>query len=71
VPETAFVLVHTLREAMARETEAARLGGVVEIDGAYFCGHVRPANLKEDRKDRRLLKNRSGKRRVVVVSITR
>jgi len=64
--KTAFVLMHKLREAMARETAEARLQGEIEIDGAYFGGHVRPANVRKDRVDRRLLKNRSGKRRVVV-----
>ena len=43
-----------------------RLTGHVEVDGATFGGHVRPANAREDRVDRRLLQNRSGKRRVVV-----
>lgn len=43
------------------------LKGEVEVDGAYFGGHVRPENRKEDRKDRRLKENQSGKRRVVVV----
>jgi len=37
------------------------------VDGAAFGGHVRPANIREDRVDRRLLGNRSGKRRIVVV----
>ena len=40
--------------------------GDVEIDGAYFGGHVRPENRKEDRKDRRLAEHQTGKRRVVV-----
>jgi len=31
------------------------------------CGHVRPANKKVDRKDRRLAENQTGKRRVVVI----
>ena len=65
--KTAFVLMHKLREAIAAETRDARLGGEVEVDGAAFGGHVRPANLREERVDRRLLRNRSGKRRVVVV----
>jgi transposase-like protein len=65
--KTAFVLMHKLREAMAHETAEGRLAGEVEIDGAYFSGHVRPANAREDRADRRLLKNRSSKRRVVIV----
>lgn len=52
---TAFVLSHKLREAMASEVHAeGELSGTVEIDGAYFGGHVRPENRKEDRKDRRL-----------------
>ncbi|MDB5552714.1 MAG: family transposase [Rhizobium sp.] len=64
--KTAWVLAHKLREALAAETEFATLDGEVEIDGAYFGGHVRPENRKEDRKDRRLKKNQSDKRRVVV-----
>ena len=43
------------------------LDGTVEVDGAYFGGHVRPENRKEDRKDRRLAANRDADRRVVVV----
>ena len=64
--KTAFVLMHKLREAMAVETADTKLSNTVEIDGAYFGGHVRPANAKEDRVDRRLLENRTGKRRVVI-----
>jgi len=37
------------------------------VDGAYFGGYVQPANRKEDRKDRRLAENQTGKRRCVVV----
>jgi transposase-like protein len=65
--KTAFVLSHKLREAMAREQEGRMLDGVVEIDGAYFGGYVKPENRKEDRLDRRLAFNRSGKRQCVVV----
>lgn len=65
--KTAFVLMHKLREAMTAETREARLEGEVEVDGAAFGGHVRPANLRVQRIDRRRLGNRSGKRRVVVV----
>jgi transposase-like protein len=64
--KTAFVLMHKLREAMSAETVDATLSGEVEVDGAAFGGHVRPANMREERLDRRLLANRSGKRRVVV-----
>lgn len=66
--KTAFVLAHKLREAMASEIAGETLGGTVEVDGAYFGGHVRPANLKADRVDRRLAQNQTGKRRVVVVA---
>ena len=38
-----------------------------EVDGAYFGGHIRPANKAEDRVDRRLAKHQTGKRKVVVV----
>jgi transposase-like protein len=68
--KTAFVLAHKLREAMASEMKGATVGGagkIVETDGAYFGGYVRPANLRENRVDRRLASNKSGKRKVVVV----
>ena len=65
--KTAFVLAHKLREAMALEVQTGEvLAGHVEVDGAYFGGHVRPENRKEDRKDRRLKENQSPNRRVVV-----
>ena len=66
--KTAFVLSHKLREAMATEVQTVVvLDGHVEIDGAYFGGHIRPENAKADRKDRRLKEHQTGKRRVVVV----
>ncbi len=65
--KTAFVLAHKLREAMAAEIHTGEvLEGHVEIDGAYFGGHIRPENAKKDRKDRRLKRHQTGKRRVVV-----
>lgn len=67
---TAFVLAHKLREAMATEMKGSKLGGdgrKVEVDSAYFGGYVKPANLRENRLDRRLSRNRSGKRQCVVV----
>jgi len=69
--KTAFVLAHKLREAMAAEMDGQTLSGVVEVDGAYFGGYVKPENRKEDRKDRRLSENRTGKRRCVVVMRSR
>ncbi|KQT33691.1 transposase [Sphingomonas sp. Leaf412] len=65
--KTAFVLSHKLREAMALELRDRQLDGVVEIDGAYFGGYVKPENEKADRKDRRLAMNRTGKRQCVVI----
>lgn len=68
--KTAFVLAHKLREAMASELKGLTVGGpgrVVETDGGYFGGYVKPANYKENRRDRRLAKNQNGKRQVVVI----
>jgi TPR repeat protein len=42
-------------------------GETVEVDGGYFGGYIKPANHKENRRDRRLAKNQNGKRQVVVV----
>jgi transposase-like protein len=64
--KTAFVLAHKLREALAAETAGHTLDGEIEIDGAYFGGHIRPANFAEKRVDRRLAKHQTGTRRVVV-----
>jgi transposase-like protein len=66
----AFVLLHKLREAMAAELKGRVVGGegkTVEVDGGYFGGYVKPANLREDRRDRRFSRNKSGKRQVVVI----
>src|SRR6202048_3339782 len=68
--KSAFVLLHKLREAMAEEMKGRVVGGegkVAEVDGGYFGGYVKPANLKEDRIDRRFTRNQSGKRKVVVI----
>ena len=64
--KTAFVMAHKLREAIALSRSAEKLDGVVEVDGAYFGGYVKPTNLKTNRRDRRFLENQSGKRQVVV-----
>ena len=68
--KSAFVLVHKMREAMAEEMKGRVIGGegrVAEVDGGYFGGYVKPANLRENRVDRRLSENRTGKRKVVVI----
>jgi hypothetical protein len=66
--KTAWLLAHKIREALASEMANETVGGTVEIDGAYVGGHIRPANLKENRRDRRLAHNQTGKRRVVVIA---
>src|SRR5690349_3639289 len=69
--KTSFVLAHKMREAMASEVKTSdKIGGEgkkAEIDGGYFGGYVKPANLRENRRDRRLRMNQSGKRVCVVV----
>jgi transposase-like protein len=68
--KAAFVLSHKLREAMAEELKGRVVGGegkVVEVGGGYFGGYLKPANLRENRRDRRLLRNQNGKRKVVVI----
>jgi transposase-like protein len=68
--KSAFVLLHKIREAMTSEVRGQQIGGegkIAEVDGGYFGGYIKPANLREKRVDRRLLKNQNGKRQVVVV----
>src|SRR5208283_3566699 len=72
--KAAFVLCHKLREAMAEELKGRVVGGtgkVAEVDGGYFGGYVKPANLRENRRDRRLARYQTGKRQVVVVVLER
>jgi transposase-like protein len=66
--KTAFVLSHKIREAIAAQDKGAKVSGKVEIDGMHAGGYVKPANRVEDRRDRRLAGNRSGKREVVIVA---
>ncbi len=68
--KAAFVLLHKLREAMAEEMKGRVIGGegkTAEVDGGYFGGYVKPANHVENRVDRRLARNQTGKRKVVVI----
>ena len=68
--KTAWVLAHKLREALASEVKGYKLGGVgkvVEVDGAYFGGYIKPTNHRENRRDRHLVRNQNGKRQCVVV----
>jgi ISXO2-like transposase domain len=68
--KTSFVLAHKIREGMASEVRRSAIGGQgkrAEVDGGYFGGYVKPANHRENRRNRRLRQNQSGKRKVVVV----
>jgi hypothetical protein len=68
--KAAFVLCHKMREAMGIELKGRIVGGEgkeVEIDGGHFGGYVKPANHKDNRRDRRLASNQNGKRKAVVV----
>jgi transposase-like protein len=68
--KASFVLAHKLREAMAEELRGRQIGDdrpEAEVDGAYFGGHIRPANKAEDRVDRRRAEHQTGKRQVVVI----
>jgi transposase-like protein len=70
-PKSAFVLLHKLREATGSQVhnpDKPELSGTVEVDGAYFGGHVKPENRKADRRDRRLAEEQTGRRQVVVVA---
>lgn len=64
--KSAFVLFHKMREAMQDEYDNQSVEGEVEVDGAYFGGHIRPANNRKDRVDRRRKRYQTGTRRVVV-----
>jgi hypothetical protein len=69
--KTAFIIAHKLREAMGSEVhnpDEPELSGEVQVDGAYFGGHVKPENRRVDRKDRRLAEEQTGRRLVVVVA---
>ena len=65
--KTAFVLAHKIREAVTATDKGKTVSGDVEIDGCYVGGYVKPANWKENRRDRRRAVNQNGKRRVVIV----
>lgn len=64
--KSAFVLAHKLREAMAADA-VGKLDGIVEVDGSYYGGFIKQANIKAERIDRRRYRNKTGKRKAVVV----
>lgn len=78
--KTAFVLLHKIREAVGIEQHRHQLRGVVEIDGGYNGGHVRPYNNRSKRIDRRstrysekrqcvtIMRERGGRSRAFIMS---
>jgi transposase-like protein len=66
--KTAFVMAHKLREAIGANQTQGTLCGEVEIDGAYFGGHAKPANAKENRTDKREAEEATGKRQSLVIA---
>lgn len=66
--KTAFVLSHKIREALAADQARAVIDSEAAVDGAYFGGYIKPANRREDRKDRRRKIYQTGKRQVVIVA---
>jgi hypothetical protein len=66
--KSAYVNQQKLRQAMGSERNELWLSGKVEVDGAYFGGKVKPANMKKERVDRRKLKKlETSKERCVIV----
>ena len=64
--KTAFALLHKMREAIELSMREVRLTGVVEVDGKWAGGYIKPENVKINRVDRRTGPVRNGKARVVV-----
>lgn len=64
--KTAWVLCHKMRESLV-DTVEEKLTGEVEMDGCYVNKHVRPANNKSNRIDRRKKENQNPKKRTVMV----
>ena len=57
------------REALAATEPDYPLDGIVEIDGAWVGGHVRPNNRVVDRADRRAVENRAPAGRQVITTL--
>lgn len=64
---TAFVNLHKARQAMSSHRDDIRLTEEIELDGAYYGGKRKPANMKEDRVDRRLADDENKKRVIMVL----
>ena len=68
---TAFVMSHKIRESLMQQRDESPLEGEIEMDGAYINAHIKPANKKVDRVDRRLAENQNLDKRCVFVMRSR
>jgi hypothetical protein len=50
---TAYILLKKLRHVLGSMQANRKLTGDVEVDGAYFGGHIKKTNLVKNRRDRR------------------
>jgi transposase-like protein len=64
--KTAWVLLHKLREVMGALQAGQKLSGLVEVDGVYVGGHVRPTNPFERHQRSPPKRAYSAKRRSIV-----
>jgi hypothetical protein len=55
-----------MKRRISAEHLSLSLEGIIEVDGTYVGGYVKPENRAADRKDRRLAENQSGTRRCVL-----
>jgi hypothetical protein len=67
--KTANGLSHKFREGMVRQRNSLILSGRVQMDGSFYAGVVRPANLKANRRNRRRQQKESGKQRCVIALV--
>ncbi len=67
--KAAWVFLMKIREAIAAERDGMQLDGIVEMDGAYVGGKLRPANRAVDRVDGRLRENAAPADRQVVTAL--
>lgn len=66
---TAFVFAHKLRDALLQEQASIpMLSDEVEVDGAFFGGHLERFNCIDRRTGKLMSRARYGNRRVVVVA---
>ncbi len=63
---TAWVLSLKIKEALGYRRVGMKLEGMVQMDGKYAGGHIKPENRADDRIDRRLKRHQNMKRLCVL-----